>query len=150
MFQRRVLPISGLYLLLASCTATRAPEQVLAGGRVAASLECLHYEPSQHGAIAVGVEQERDADADAPGLPRRRVPDVDGDRSDAAQEPAIRGAERERRGARGVLRCGVQDRPGRLVDDISVDLERPRRLEDSYTEKFGQIASAVRNAINNA
>jgi hypothetical protein len=40
----------GLCLLLASCTATPTtpPEQVLAGDRLAASLECLHYEPAQH------------------------------------------------------------------------------------------------------
>jgi len=41
-------------------------------------------------------------------------------------------------------------RPGRIIADIPVDLERPRRLEDAYTEEFGGIARHVRAAINEA
>jgi NitT/TauT family transport system ATP-binding protein len=41
-------------------------------------------------------------------------------------------------------------RPGRIIADISVDLERPRRLEAIYTEQFGDIAGRVRAAINEA
>ena len=39
-------------------------------------------------------------------------------------------------------------RPGRIIADIPVPLARPRRLDDSYTEAFGDIARHVRNAIN--
>jgi NitT/TauT family transport system ATP-binding protein len=41
-------------------------------------------------------------------------------------------------------------RPGRIIADIEVPLERPRRLEDAYTECFGEIARQVREAINEA
>jgi NitT/TauT family transport system ATP-binding protein len=41
-------------------------------------------------------------------------------------------------------------RPGRIIADIPVALHRPRRLEDSYTETFGEIARHVRAAINEA
>jgi NitT/TauT family transport system ATP-binding protein len=41
-------------------------------------------------------------------------------------------------------------RPGRIIADIAVPLERPRRLEDAYTERFGEIARHVREAINEA
>jgi NitT/TauT family transport system ATP-binding protein len=41
-------------------------------------------------------------------------------------------------------------RPGRIIADIPVRLDRPRRLEDSYTEAFGGIAREVRAAINEA
>ncbi len=38
-------------------------------------------------------------------------------------------------------------RPGQIVSDIAVDLPRPRRIEDSYGEAFGQLAKQVRNAV---
>jgi NitT/TauT family transport system ATP-binding protein len=41
-------------------------------------------------------------------------------------------------------------RPGRIIADIPVLLDRPRRLEDAYTERFGEIARHVREAINEA
>ena len=40
--------------------------------------------------------------------------------------------------------------PGQLIADIPVLLARPRRLEDSYSEAFGDIAQRVREAINRA
>jgi NitT/TauT family transport system ATP-binding protein len=39
-------------------------------------------------------------------------------------------------------------RPGRINADIRVPLSRPRRLEDSYSEAFGEIVRRVREAIN--
>ncbi|MEO8611226.1 MAG: ABC transporter ATP-binding protein [Chloroflexota bacterium] len=39
-------------------------------------------------------------------------------------------------------------RPGRIIADIPVPLARPRDLEVSYTEAFGDIARRVRSAIN--
>jgi len=41
-------------------------------------------------------------------------------------------------------------RPGQIIADIPVALNRPRRLEDSYTQQFGQIARHVRTAIDKA
>jgi NitT/TauT family transport system ATP-binding protein len=41
-------------------------------------------------------------------------------------------------------------RPGRLIADIQVPLERPRTLEMVYTEPFIETAKAVRQAINRA
>ncbi len=41
-------------------------------------------------------------------------------------------------------------RPGRIIADIAVPSDRPRRLEDAYTERFGEIARHVREAINEA
>jgi len=41
-------------------------------------------------------------------------------------------------------------RPGQIIADIPVLLDRPRRLEDAYTERFGQIARHVRSAIDEA
>ena len=41
-------------------------------------------------------------------------------------------------------------RPGRLIADIPVLLDRPRRLEDAYTHAFGEVAVQVRAAINEA
>jgi NitT/TauT family transport system ATP-binding protein len=38
-------------------------------------------------------------------------------------------------------------RPGRIIADIPVPLTRPRRLEDSYTQAFADIARHVRDAI---
>ncbi len=40
-------------------------------------------------------------------------------------------------------------RPGRIVADIPVILERPRTLADAYTEAFGDTARRVRQAIDN-
>jgi NitT/TauT family transport system ATP-binding protein len=39
-------------------------------------------------------------------------------------------------------------RPGHIIADIPVSLDRPRRLEDAYTEAFGKVAVEVRTAIN--
>jgi NitT/TauT family transport system ATP-binding protein len=39
-------------------------------------------------------------------------------------------------------------RPGRIVADIPVQLPRPRQLEDTYQEAFGEIARRVREAIS--
>jgi NitT/TauT family transport system ATP-binding protein len=39
-------------------------------------------------------------------------------------------------------------RPGRIIADIPVLIERPRRLEDAYTDQFGMVAKLVRDAIN--
>jgi NitT/TauT family transport system ATP-binding protein len=41
-------------------------------------------------------------------------------------------------------------RPGQINADIAVPLERPRRLSDLYSERFGQIARQVRAAIGRA
>lgn len=41
-------------------------------------------------------------------------------------------------------------RPGRIIADIAVPLQRPRYLEAAYTEHFGEIARLVREAINKA
>jgi NitT/TauT family transport system ATP-binding protein len=38
-------------------------------------------------------------------------------------------------------------RPGQIVADIPVTLERPRALSDTYSDAFGKIAGAVRAAI---
>ena len=44
----------------------------------------------------------------------------------------------------------LSQRPGRIVADIAVHLERPRDLNMTYTEHFAQVARAVRNAIDAA
>ncbi|MCC6615003.1 MAG: ABC transporter ATP-binding protein [Anaerolineae bacterium] len=41
-------------------------------------------------------------------------------------------------------------RPGRLLADIPVTLDRPRAISDTYHEAFGQIAAEVRTAIERA
>lgn len=41
-------------------------------------------------------------------------------------------------------------RPGHIIADVSVPLPRPRQLEDTYAEAFGEIAGRVREAINQA
>jgi len=38
-------------------------------------------------------------------------------------------------------------RPGQIVADVAVNLPRPRRIEDSYGEVFGQLAGQVRAAV---
>lgn len=38
-------------------------------------------------------------------------------------------------------------RPGRIVADIAVTLERPRRLDDTYSDHFSAVARQVRAAI---
>jgi len=38
-------------------------------------------------------------------------------------------------------------RPGRIVQNVPVNLPRPRRLEDTYSDRFGKIAQQVREAI---
>ncbi len=38
-------------------------------------------------------------------------------------------------------------RPGQIVADISVNLPRPRRIEDSYGAEFGHLAGQVRAAV---
>lgn len=38
-------------------------------------------------------------------------------------------------------------RPGRIVADMPVNFPRPRRIEDSYREDFGQLATQIRAAI---
>lgn len=38
-------------------------------------------------------------------------------------------------------------RPGQIVADITVDLPRPRRIEDSYSVEFGRLAGQVRAAV---
>ena len=44
----------------------------------------------------------------------------------------------------------LSQRPGRLVGDISVPLERPRNLEMIYTQQFIDTARQVRRVIDNA
>jgi NitT/TauT family transport system ATP-binding protein len=41
-------------------------------------------------------------------------------------------------------------RPGRIIADIPVLLPRPRGLQDTYSEAFGELAGQVRAAINQA
>lgn len=41
----------------------------------------------------------------------------------------------------------LSSRPGSVVLDLPVDLPRPRRLDMTYTEAFGELASEVRVAI---
>jgi NitT/TauT family transport system ATP-binding protein len=38
-------------------------------------------------------------------------------------------------------------RPGQIIADIAVPLERPRRTSDTYSSEFGQIAQRVRSKI---
>lgn len=38
-------------------------------------------------------------------------------------------------------------RPGRVARDVTVDLPRPRKLEDIYSDGFGEIAQQIRSAI---
>lgn len=42
----------------------------------------------------------------------------------------------------------MSERPGRIVDDVSVDLPRPRTLEQMGGETFGAIATEVRKILN--
>jgi NitT/TauT family transport system ATP-binding protein len=41
-------------------------------------------------------------------------------------------------------------RPGQIAADIDVTLSRPRRLSDTYSQEFGQIAQQVRAKIERA
>jgi NitT/TauT family transport system ATP-binding protein len=41
-------------------------------------------------------------------------------------------------------------RPGQIIADVSVPLPRPRRLNDTYSDEFGQIAQRVRAKIERA
>ncbi len=41
----------------------------------------------------------------------------------------------------------LSPRPGRVVRDVAVDLPRPRKLADTYSDTFGEIAQQVRSAI---
>jgi NitT/TauT family transport system ATP-binding protein len=41
----------------------------------------------------------------------------------------------------------LSQRPGRIVEDVNVPLDRPRELADTYSDVFGRIAQRVRNAI---
>jgi NitT/TauT family transport system ATP-binding protein len=41
-------------------------------------------------------------------------------------------------------------RPGHISADISVPLPRPRRLSDTYSDEFGQIAQQLRANIERA
>lgn len=41
----------------------------------------------------------------------------------------------------------LSERPGTVVLDLPIDLPRPRALEMTYTEAFGQLAARVRNSI---
>lgn len=44
----------------------------------------------------------------------------------------------------------LSERPGSVIVDLAVDLPRPRELEMTYTQRFGEIASQVREAIGGA
>lgn len=44
----------------------------------------------------------------------------------------------------------MSQRPGRIISEVTVPLERPRTLEMVYTEKFTQTAKHVRDAIDRA
>jgi len=44
----------------------------------------------------------------------------------------------------------MSQRPGRIINDIAVPLERPRTLDMIYTDAFVHTAKAVRAAINRA
>ncbi|MEL6271642.1 MAG: ABC transporter ATP-binding protein [Chloroflexota bacterium] len=41
----------------------------------------------------------------------------------------------------------LSPRPGKIVRDVTVDLPRPRKLADTYSDAFGAIAQQVRSAI---
>ena len=41
-------------------------------------------------------------------------------------------------------------RPGRIIANIPVTLPRPRRIDDSYSDAFGQVAQQVRAAVRQA
>jgi hypothetical protein len=41
-------------------------------------------------------------------------------------------------------------RPGQIKADANVPLPRPRRLSDTYSDEFGQIAQQVRANIERA
>jgi NitT/TauT family transport system ATP-binding protein len=41
----------------------------------------------------------------------------------------------------------MSQRPGRIVEDIRVDLPRPRALQDTYGAQFGAVATRIRAAI---
>jgi NitT/TauT family transport system ATP-binding protein len=38
-------------------------------------------------------------------------------------------------------------RPGRIVDDIDIDLPRPRRLADRSTARFGEYTDRIRGTF---
>jgi NitT/TauT family transport system ATP-binding protein len=42
----------------------------------------------------------------------------------------------------------LSPRPGQVVRDVRVDLPRPRRLADTYSDAFGEIAQQIRAAIH--
>jgi NitT/TauT family transport system ATP-binding protein len=44
----------------------------------------------------------------------------------------------------------MSGRPGRIVKSRSIDLPRPRRLDDSFTPKFTDIVHELRNAVADA
>lgn len=41
----------------------------------------------------------------------------------------------------------LSPRPGRIVEDVRVPLDRPRQLADTYSDTFGRVAQRVRDAI---
>ena len=41
----------------------------------------------------------------------------------------------------------MQPRPGRIVEDVEIDLARPRTLEMINTPRFGEIVAHIRNLL---
>jgi NitT/TauT family transport system ATP-binding protein len=41
----------------------------------------------------------------------------------------------------------MQPRPGRVVEDVSIELPRPRTLEMINTPRFGEIVTHIRNLL---
>lgn len=44
----------------------------------------------------------------------------------------------------------MSQRPGRIAEEIVIDLPRPRQPEDEYTDTFMNLARRIRNAIDSA
>jgi NitT/TauT family transport system ATP-binding protein len=42
----------------------------------------------------------------------------------------------------------MSERPGRIVADFSVDIERPRRLDATGDPRFQQTATQIRGLLN--
>ncbi|MFC3721953.1 ABC transporter ATP-binding protein [Neoaquamicrobium sediminum] len=42
----------------------------------------------------------------------------------------------------------MSDRPGRIVEDLRIDLPRPRSLDDMGSDKFGVYANHIRSLLN--
>jgi len=41
----------------------------------------------------------------------------------------------------------MSPRPGRITDEFVIDLPRPRALEMQYSDRFGELAGRIRQAI---